>query len=62
MLDIGLRGMIGKGPRNAQVIEAIKKHKAVYFAAIGGAGAIISESIKKADVVAYRWDLKLSIV
>jgi len=53
MLDIGLRGMIGKGPRNAQVIEAIKKHKAVYFAAIGGAGAKISESIKKADVVAY---------
>ena len=53
MLDIGLRGMIGKGPRNAQVIEAIKKHKAVYFAAIGGAGAKISESIKKADVGAY---------
>lgn len=53
MLGIGLRGMIGKGPRNAQVIEAIKEHKAVYFAAIGGAGAVISGSIKKADIVAY---------
>lgn len=53
MLGLGLRGMIGKGPRSPQVIEEIKKHKAVYFAAIGGAGAIISQSIKKADIVAY---------
>lgn len=53
MLSIGLRGMVGKGPRSDEVIEAIKKHKAVYFAAVGGAGALISESIKKADIVAY---------
>jgi fumarate hydratase subunit beta len=49
----GLKGMIGKGVRNQEVIEAIKKHGAVYFAATGGAGALISRTIKKADIVAY---------
>ena len=49
----GLKGMIGKGARSAEVVEAMKKHKAVYFAATGGAAALISKSIKKADIVAY---------
>ncbi len=49
----GLRGMIGKGLRSKAVIEAMKKHGAVYFAATGGAAALISKSIKKVEVVAY---------
>jgi fumarate hydratase subunit beta len=49
----GLRGMVGKGMRSAAVKDAIKKHKAVYFAAIGGAGALISKAIKKSQVIAY---------
>jgi fumarate hydratase subunit beta len=49
----GLKGMIGKGVRNLDVKEAIKRYKAVYFAATGGAGALISKAIKKADIVAY---------
>ncbi|MAF85008.1 MAG: fumarate hydratase [Dehalococcoidales bacterium] len=49
----GLKGMIGKGMRSPTVKEAMKKHQAVYLAAIGGAGAIISKSIKKSEVVAY---------
>lgn len=49
----GLKGMIGKGMRSQEVKDAMKKHKAVYLAAIGGAGAIISKSIKKSEVVAY---------
>jgi len=49
----GLKGMVGKGMRSQAVKDAMKKHKAVYLAAIGGAGAIISNSIKKAEVVAY---------
>jgi len=49
----GLKGMIGKGVRNQEVIEAIKKHRAIYFAATGGAGALISKAIKKTEVVAY---------
>lgn len=49
----GLKGMIGKGSRNQAVIDAMKKYKAVYFAAIGGAGALISKAIKKSDLVAY---------
>lgn len=53
LLAEGLKGMIGKGNRSAEVKEAIKKHKAVYFGAIGGAGALIAKSIKKAEVVAY---------
>ena len=53
LLTEGLKGMIGKGSRSQEVKEAIKKHKAVYFAAIGGAGALIARAIKKSDTVAY---------
>jgi len=53
LIEHGLKGMIGKGARSADVVEAMKKHKAVYFAATGGAAALISKSIKKAEVVAY---------
>lgn len=53
LIEHGLKGMIGKGARGKNVIAAIKKHKAVYFAAIGGAGALISKSIKRAQIVAY---------
>ena len=49
----GLKGMIGKGMRSQAVKDAMKKYKAVYLAAIGGAGALISKSIKKAEVIAY---------
>jgi fumarate hydratase subunit beta len=53
LLDAGLKGMIGKGSRSKDVRAAIVKHKAVYFAATGGAAALISQSIKKAETVAY---------
>lgn len=53
LLEQGLKGMIGKGKRSKEVIEAMKKYKAVYFAAVGGAAALISKCIKKAEVVAY---------
>lgn len=49
----GLKGMIGKGMRSAEVKEAMKRHKAVYLGAIGGAGALISSCIRQAEVVAY---------
>ena len=49
----GLKGMIGKGVRNQEVKEAIKRFKAVYFGATGGAGALISKAVKKTDIVAY---------
>jgi fumarate hydratase subunit beta len=49
----GLKGMIGKGMRSSAVKDAMKQYKAVYFGAIGGAGALASRSIKKAEVVAY---------
>jgi fumarate hydratase subunit beta len=53
LIEHGLKGMIGKGVRGPEVVEAMKKHKAVYFAATGGAAALISKSIKKAEIVAY---------
>jgi fumarate hydratase subunit beta len=53
LMAAGLKGMIGKGNRSQAVKDAIKKYKAVYLAAIGGAGALISKSIKKAEVIAY---------
>jgi fumarate hydratase subunit beta len=53
LMDQGLKGMIGKGSRTQAVKDAIKKHKGVYFAAIGGAGALISRAIKKSEVLAY---------
>ncbi len=53
LLDLGMTGMIGKGKRSEAVIEAMKRNHAVYFAAVGGAGALLSKCIKKAEVVAY---------
>ncbi len=53
LLDHGLKGMIGKGRRSQAVVDAIVKNKAVYFAAVGGAGALLSKCIKKSTVIAY---------
>lgn len=53
LMDKGLTGMIGKGKRNDDVIASMKKNKAVYFAAVGGAGALLSQCIKKSEVIAY---------
>lgn len=53
LLDLGLSGMIGKGLRSATVVESMKKNNAVYFAAIGGAGAVIAQTIKSYEVLAY---------
>ena len=53
LMAAGLKGMIGKGNRSQAVKDAMQEYKAVYFAAIGGAGALISKSIKKAEVIAY---------
>jgi fumarate hydratase subunit beta len=53
LLAAGLKGMIGKGNRSQAVKDAIRKYKAVYFAATGGAGALIAKSVKKAEVIAY---------
>lgn len=53
LLDLGLRGMIGKGRRSDAVIEAIVRNRAVYFAAVGGAGALLSRAIISSEVIAY---------
>ena len=53
LLDLGLKGMIGKGKRSDEVIDAMKRNDAVYFGAIGGAGALLSKCIKKAEIVCY---------
>ena len=53
LLDLGLKGMIGKGKRSDAVKEAIVRNGAVYFAAVGGAGALLSKSILKSEVIAY---------
>lgn len=53
LLDMGLRGMIGKGQRSQDVIDSMVRNKAVYFGAIGGAGALLAKCIKKSDIVAY---------
>lgn len=53
LLDLGLGGMIGKGKRSQAVQDAIVRNKVVYFAAVGGAGALLSKCIKRADVIAY---------
>ena len=53
LLDLGLRAMIGKGKRSKDVIDAIVRNQAVYLAAIGGAGALLSRCIKKSEVIAY---------
>lgn len=53
MLDAGLKGMIGKGKRSEEVIDSIVKNGAVYMAAVGGAGALLSKCIKESEVIAY---------
>lgn len=53
LLDLGLKGMIGKGKRNGAVRDAIVRNGAVYFAAVGGAGALLSRSIVSSEVIAY---------
>ncbi|MFN2363929.1 MAG: Fe-S-containing hydro-lyase [Halarsenatibacteraceae bacterium] len=53
LLQAGLKGMIGKGARSEAVRDAIKRYKAVYFAAVGGAAALIAEHIKEAEIIAY---------
>lgn len=53
LLDMGLKGMIGKGKRHESVRDAIVRNNAVYFAAVGGAGAILSKCIKASEVIAY---------
>lgn len=53
LLKLGLKGMVAKGRRSAAVKEAIKENTAVYMAAIGGAGALLSKCIKEAEVIAY---------
>jgi len=53
LIERGLKGMIGKGMRSDSVKEAMRKYKAVYFAATGGAGALLAKRIKRAEIVAY---------
>lgn len=53
LLALGLKGMIGKGYRTPPVKEALQRHRAVYFGAVGGAGAVLSRHVKKVDIVAY---------
>lgn len=53
LLDAGLKAMIGKGPRDQSVIDSIKKNKAVYLAAVGGAAVVVAKSIKESKVIAY---------
>ncbi len=53
LMEKGLKGMIGKGMRSEAVKESMRRHKAVYFAATGGAGALLAKRVKKAEIVAY---------
>lgn len=53
LIELGLTGMIGKGIRSVEVVEAMKKHGAVYFGAIGGSGALLAKRIVTAEVIAY---------
>ena len=53
LLEVGLKGMIGKGRRSKEVVESIKKNGAVYFVAVGGAAVFLSRAVKKSEVVAY---------
>jgi fumarate hydratase subunit beta len=53
LIQHGLKGMIGKGQRTEPVVEAMKKFKAVYFAAVGGAGALIARAVRSNKIVAY---------
>lgn len=53
MIEQGLKGMIGKGPRSKEVIDSMVEHNVVYFAAIGGAAALIADSVKECEVIAF---------
>ena len=53
LLDLGMGAMIGKGKRSQEVIDAVVRNKAVYFAAVGGAGALLSKCITSSEIVAY---------
>lgn len=53
LLDLGLKGMIGKGARTPEVIASIKKNGAVYFAAIGGAAAVMAQCVRSVEIIAY---------
>ena len=53
MMSVGARGMIGKGARLPEVVDAMKKYSGVYFGAIGGAGALLAKCIKEAELIAY---------
>ena len=53
MMSVGARGMIGKGARLPEVVDAMKKYRGVYFGATGGAGALLAKCIKKAELIAY---------
>ena len=53
LLEMGLKGMIGKGKRSAEVIEAMKKYGAVYFGAIGGVAALMAQCVRRAEIAAY---------
>ncbi len=53
LMEHGLKAMIGKGQRSPEVIEAMKRYRAVYFAAIGGAGAMLAQCVKKTEIIAY---------
>lgn len=53
LLDLGLRGMIGKGKRTPEVVESMKRNGCVYFAAVGGAGALLSKRIVASEIIAY---------
>lgn len=53
LMEAGIKGMIGKGSRSREVVEAMRKHKAVYFATVGGAGALIARTVMEVEIVAY---------
>ena len=53
LIQLGLRGMIGKGKRSKEVVDAMVEHGAVYFSAVGGAGALLAQQVKSAKVVGY---------
>ena len=53
MMSVGARGMIGKGARTPEVIEAMKQYHGVYFGAVGGAGALLAKCVKSAELIAY---------
>lgn len=61
LIEKGLKGMVGKGTRSLEVIESIKKNKCVYLAAVGGAAALISKSIKTCEIILYE-DLKTEAI